>query len=142
MIPDWPSRRLTLSETEKPGHLGGRLIAAYRNRRGIGQQDLAQLSHCSRSMIAQIELGTRLPSSELLGAVSEALGLNVIEQAVLFHLYGKVQEDAMSMLPYAIAVLCLDADLRADQSESLIRLLVQQYKEAVEANQRQIVASL
>jgi hypothetical protein len=93
-------------------------------------------------MIAQVEGCARLPSGELLGAVSEALGLNVIEQAMLFLLYEKVQEDAMSMLPYAIAVLCLDAALRTDQTEALIHLLVQQYKEAVEANQRQIMASM
>ena len=89
----------SLGEIEKQGHQGGRLFAAYRNRRGISQQDLAELADCSRSMIAQVESGVRLPSSELLDAVSEALDLNVIEQAMLFTLYEKVQAGTISMLP-------------------------------------------
>ena len=42
------------------------------------------------------------------------------------------------MLPYTVAVLCLDPDLRAEQVESLVHLIVQQYKDAVEANQSSI----
>jgi len=83
------------------------------------------------------EGGVRLPSSDLLQAIGNALGLNAVERALLFYLYDKV-EAGQSMLPYTVAVLCLDPDLRAEQVESLVHLIVQQYKDAVEANQSSI----
>ncbi|PWU23889.1 hypothetical protein C5B42_01345 [Candidatus Cerribacteria bacterium 'Amazon FNV 2010 28 9'] len=122
----------SMSETETLGHPGGRLLAHYRNRHGgLSQQELATQVDCSRSMVAQIESGTRLPSSQLLSAMSQALRLNAVERAILFSLYDKVEPDQISMLPYVVAVLCLDPMLRADQIESLIRLVVQEYKMAI-----------
>lgn len=120
-----------MSETEKQEHPGGRLLAHYRNRHGgLSQQGLATQVGCSRSMVAQIESGTRLPSGQLLSAMSQALCLNVVERAILFTLYERVEPDQMSMLPYVVAVLFLDPRLRADQIESLIRLVVREYKVA------------
>lgn len=121
-----------MSETEKQGHPGGQLLAHYRKRQDFRKPDLAISVRCSRSMVAQMEAGDRLPSSELVGAMSEALGLNVVERALLFYLYGKVQETGGSLLPYVIAVLCLDPRLGADQIESLVRLVVQEYKVAIQ----------
>jgi len=121
-----------MSETEALGHPGGWLLAHYRHRQGdISQQDLATQVDCSRSMVAQIESGTRLPSSQLLSAMSQALRLNAVERAILFSLYEKVQSDQDSMLPYVVAVLCLDPILREDQIETLILLVVQEYKVAI-----------
>jgi transcriptional regulator with XRE-family HTH domain len=117
--------------SETVGHPGGRLLAHYRNQHGgLSQQELATQVDCSRSMVAQIESGTRLPSSQLLSAMSQALRLNAVERAILFSLYDKVEPDQISLLPYVVAVLCLDPRLRADQVESLIHLVVREYKVA------------
>jgi transcriptional regulator with XRE-family HTH domain len=119
-------------------HPGGRILARYRNQRGIGQQDLAEMAHCSRSMIAQIETGDRLPSSELLSTMSNALDLDTIERAMLFYLYGKVERNQTNMLPYVIAVLYLDLSLQPDQVDTLVQLVTQAYQNALRANGEQV----
>jgi transcriptional regulator with XRE-family HTH domain len=117
----------------REGHPGGQLLAHYRDRQGgLSQQRLATRVDCSRSQIAQIERGTRLPSSHLLSALSRELGLGAVERALLFSLYDRVEPDQESLLPYVIAVLCLDSMLQANQAEVLIRLVVQEYQEALQ----------
>jgi transcriptional regulator with XRE-family HTH domain len=74
-----------MRETEKLVHPGGQLLAHYRNRlRGLSQQGLATLVGCESHMVAQIEQGIRLPSSQLLSSMSQALRLNEVERAMLF----------------------------------------------------------
>jgi transcriptional regulator with XRE-family HTH domain len=116
------------------GHPGGRLLAHYRNQRDMGQHDLAEMAHCSRSMIAQIEAGARLPSGELLTAMSDALNLNTVERAMLFYLYDKVESGQISMLPYVIAAIRADSRLQANQVEALVDLATQAYQEVLTQN--------
>jgi transcriptional regulator with XRE-family HTH domain len=123
-----------MSTTNEQSHPGGRLLARYRNRQDLGQQDLAEMAHCSRSMIAQIEAGDRLPSGELLSAMSNALNLGTVERATLFCLYSKVEPNQSSMLPYVIATLRLDPLLQSEQIEALISLITQEYEKALRAN--------
>ena len=124
--------------TDERGHPGGRLLARYRNHRGVGQQDLAEMAHRSRSMIAQIEAGARLPSSELLSTMSNALGLDAIERAMLFYLYSKVESGQTNMLPYVIATLYLDLSLQPDQVDTLVQLVTHAYQNALRANGKQV----
>ena len=115
-------------------HPGGQLLARYRNQRNVGQHDLAGMAHCSRSMVAQIEAGDRLPSGELLSAMSNALDLDAVERAMLFYLYNKVESDQASMLPYVIAMLRLDPLLQSEQIESIVRLATREYEKATGEN--------
>lgn len=115
------------------GHPGGKLLARYRSQRNVGQHDLAGMAHCSRSMVAQIEAGDRLPSSELLSAMSDALELDAVERAMLFYLYGKVESGQSSLLPYIVAAIRLDPLLQPEQIEDIVRLATQEYGKATKA---------
>lgn len=107
---------------------GGELLAWLRQQHGhLSQQQLADLVDGSRSMIAQIEQGTRQPSSNLLVAIGQALQLKAVERAMLFLSFGKVQADQESMLPYVVAALRLDPCLSVDQVKALSVLAVQAY---------------
>ena len=119
-------------------HSGGQPLTRYRNQRSVSQQALAEMAHCSRSMIAQIEAGARLPSSELLTAVSNALDLNTVERAALFYIYGKVESGQISMLPYIIATIRTDTRLQLNQIEVLVHLATQEYEKALRANGKQV----
>lgn len=55
----------------------GARIARYRHRSGISQTKLAQLAHASRSMIAQIEGDKASPSASMLGAIANALEVDI-----------------------------------------------------------------
>jgi transcriptional regulator with XRE-family HTH domain len=112
------------------GHPGGQLLVRYRNQRNVGQHDLAEMAHCSRSMVAQIEAGDRLPSGELLSAMSNALDLDAVERATLFYLYSKVESSQSSMLPYVIAAIRLDPCLQPEQIEGIVCLATQEYEKA------------
>jgi len=125
-----------MSTTDERDHLGGKLLVLYRNQRNIGQRDLAEMAHCSRSMVAQIEAGTRLPSSELLSAMSNAIDLDTMERAMLFYLHRKIESGQTSMLPYVIATLRLDPSLRPDQASALVQLAIQAYQKALAEEKR------
>lgn len=56
-------------------HVGTR-IRAWRNERGLTQNELAQKSHISRSYLAGVETGKYNPSLDTLGSIAEALGLS------------------------------------------------------------------
>jgi transcriptional regulator with XRE-family HTH domain len=111
---------------------GGELLAWFRQDH-LSQQQLADLVGSSRSMIAQIELGTRQPSGKLLAALSQVLQLSDVERAMLFLAHGKVEPSQRSMLPYVLAVLRLDDHLLPDQVEALVNLAVQEYETAIQA---------
>lgn len=110
---------------------GGELLAWFRQDH-LSQQQLADLVGGSRSMIAQIELGTRQPSGKLLAALSQVLQLSDVERAMLFLAHGKVEPGQGSMLPYVLAVLRLDDHLLLDQVEALVNLAVQEYETAIQ----------
>lgn len=105
------------------------LLALLRQRKDMSQQKLADATGASRSMIAQLESGERQPSADMLIALSQALFLSKLEQAMLFLAYDKAQADRDSMLPYVVAALHLDPNLLPDQVESLAALLEQRYRE-------------
>jgi transcriptional regulator with XRE-family HTH domain len=120
---------------------GGELLAQFRLQYGgLSQQELANRVEASRSMIAQLEGGTRQPSSDLLTSLCQAFPLRAVERAMLFLSFGKVQADQESMLPYVIAVLRLDPCLSADQVRALSVLAVQAYhhETAVQADSDQL----
>lgn len=119
---------------------GGELLAWFRQQYGLSQQQLADRIDSSRSMIAQIEQGTRQPSSKLLAALSQTLQLGDEEQAMLFLAYDKVQSGQDSMLPYIVATLRLDCRLSSSQVESLIDLVAQEYEAAIQANDVKLIS--
>lgn len=57
----------------------GRTIRVYRAARDMGRRDLAELSGVSYSYLAEIEKGTKYPSTKALHAIAEALGLSPAE---------------------------------------------------------------
>ncbi len=121
---------------------GGELLAWFRQQYGdLSQKKLADLVGASRSMIAQLEGGTRQPSSDLLAALGLALQLSAVERAMLFLSFGKVQASQESMLPYIVAALRLDRRLLPDQVEVLIDLATQEYGAAIQVVSDQLIAS-
>ncbi|MEU8251078.1 XRE family transcriptional regulator [Nonomuraea sp. NPDC048916] len=71
--------------------LGARL-RAQRNRRGLNLDALASLSEVSRSMISDIERGTKLPTVLVLARLATALGVTVSR------LLGEEQPERVIML--------------------------------------------
>lgn len=57
----------------------GRAIKVVRTEQGIGRRELAERSGISYSYLAEIENGNKPPSSQVLLAISEALGLRPSE---------------------------------------------------------------
>ena len=58
----------------------GNFIKARRQRIGVRQEDLAQMSGVNIKTIQQIEMSTGNPSFETLSKLSEVLGLEIIVQ--------------------------------------------------------------
>jgi transcriptional regulator with XRE-family HTH domain len=112
---------------------GGSLLTHYRQHLGeLTQQQLANRISCSRSMIAQIEAGTRLPSPHLLLALSQAFSLSSEKQAMLFVAFEHVPPPGpMQTLEAIVAVLHLDPTLSEGQAKQLSALISGWYQAAV-----------
>lgn len=74
---DFPGRSGAVTEDTSDG-VGAR-IARARKRRGLTQIGLAQRSTYSRSHIAQVETGRKLPTAAFVAAVAPVLGLDPSE---------------------------------------------------------------
>lgn len=57
----------------------GRRIRAFRKLKGYTQKGLAKALGISVSVLGEVERGTRLPSEQLLGKISEVLQVDVNE---------------------------------------------------------------
>lgn len=112
---------------------GGKVLSRFRVQRGLSQQECANQTHTSRSMIAQVEQGVRQPSRALLNSFSEGLQLNEVERAILFLAFGQVDARQKNMLPSIIAVIRLDMHLSPGQAQALVALTEQAYKEALKS---------
>ncbi len=62
---------------QRAGDLADQLTA-WRRRRGLTQQQLAQASGTTRGMVSSLESGKRLPSAPLLYAILDALHLDLL----------------------------------------------------------------
>ena len=63
----------------------GKNIRKYRLLRGIRQEDLAELCHCSLSHIGHIENGVGKPSLEMIVIIANSLGVTVDQLLVSYY---------------------------------------------------------
>lgn len=71
-------RRITAVDSDSAAERSealGRTIKVLRTDRGLERKELAELAGISYSYLAEIESGTKQPSSQVLAAIADALGL-------------------------------------------------------------------
>jgi transcriptional regulator with XRE-family HTH domain len=102
---------------EEPDPLGG-FIRMQRELADLSVRQLAELAHVSNAYLSQVERGLYQPSAQVLKNLAEALDLSA---EALYERAGLLDEDR-GRAPNVEEAIRLDADLSADQKETLIRV--------------------
>ena len=66
----------------------GKIIRSKREKRGLSQESLAELSNLNRSYLGKIERGLAMPSIETLEKISNAFGEKLSELIMKYELNG------------------------------------------------------
>ncbi|MBI3793680.1 MAG: helix-turn-helix transcriptional regulator [Nitrospinae bacterium] len=99
--------------------LVGRRLGELRKRRGLSQEELAEIADTSASYLSRMERGTENPTLDMLGKISDALGVEMWE---LFD-YG--HQTGAKEIKEAINRLVKDAD------EKDLRLAIKVFRSVI-----------
>jgi transcriptional regulator with XRE-family HTH domain len=113
----------------KPGTAGWQLLAALRQNAKLTQRGLAGAAGISRSMIAQLEMGSRRPSRSLLQKLCRAVDASVLDEARLMLAYGFLPSSGT--LVWIEAVLLNDDRLSAGQASHIFDVVQEAYEHFV-----------
>ena len=86
----------------------GRVLRSYRERAGLSQEELAELTDLHRTYISLLERGLNSPSLRTLVGLSRALGVTLTEMAAAF-------EQDLAALPSPPEAAAVDVDDEAAQ---------------------------
>ncbi len=104
---------------------GGKLLAKFREDKGLTQIELATRAGKSRSMVAQLEIGERRPSRKIIEALARAMNLSKTDTQQLLVAYAF---SPSGQTPEQIeAFLRADKNLSAEQAEKLAKILRETY---------------
>ena len=67
----------------------GKTIRAKREKRGLSQESLAELSNLNRTYLGEIERGLAMPSIETLEKISMAFGEKLSELIAEYEIHGR-----------------------------------------------------
>jgi transcriptional regulator with XRE-family HTH domain len=76
----------------------GRLLVEFRERRGLGQKQAAQLAGIDNSTLSRLESGERGVSREVLDRLCDALGLDRKQRLEVMVAAGFVSEESAQLL--------------------------------------------